>query len=121
MIITDYEEDMMSNILAFPVKEQPRDRTPLELIVEQELLDLGADSYMINVVIQRMEKFLALASFEFDLKMQVSKNCLDEMNQNVFPVISDMQASMRDTMNEMLTERVLHEIRLYNLERHAVK
>lgn len=67
------------------------------------------------------KNFLALASFEFDLKMQVSKNCLDEMNQNVFPVISDMQASMRDTMNEMLTERVLHEIRLYNLERHAVK
>jgi hypothetical protein len=121
MIITDYEEDMMSNILAFPVKEQPRDRTPLELIVEQELLDLGADSYMIDIVIERMEKFLVLASFEFDLKMKVSKHCLDEMNQNVFPVISDMQESMRNTMNDMLTERVLHEIRLYNLEQHAVK
>ena len=53
--------------------------------------------------------------------MKVSKNCLDEMNQNVFPVISNMQESMRNTMNDMLTERVLHEIRLYNLEQHAVK
>ncbi|WP_419207285.1 hypothetical protein ACN08N_17720 [Photobacterium leiognathi subsp. mandapamensis] len=111
----------MSNILTFPVKEQPKERTPLETIVEQELLDLGADQYMINVVIERMEKFLALASFEFDLKMKVSKECLEEMNENVFPAISEMQASVRDTMNEILTERVLHEIRLYNLEMQAVR
>ncbi len=43
------------------------------------------------------------------------------MNQSVFPVISDMQASMRETMNEMLTICKRYEIRLYNLERHAVK
>ncbi|EAS65490.1 MULTISPECIES: hypothetical protein [Photobacterium] len=111
----------MSNILTFPVKEQPRERTPLETIVEQELLDLNADQYMIDVVLERMEKFLALASFEFDLKMKVSKECLDEMHENVFPAISEMQASVRDNMNEILTERVLHEIRLYNLEMQAVR
>ena len=54
----------MSNILTFPVKEQPKERTPLETIVEQELLDLNADQYMIDVVLERMEKFLVLASFE---------------------------------------------------------
>jgi len=111
----------MSNILTFPVKEKPKERTPLELIVEHELLDLGADQYMIDVVIERMGKFLSLASFEFDLKMNVSKECIEEMNKNVFPAISDMQESVRDAMNEILTERVLHEIRIYKLEIQAVK
>ncbi|MGQ5486671.1 hypothetical protein ACIPOR_14975 [Photobacterium damselae subsp. piscicida] len=41
------------------------------------------------------------------------------MNQNVFPVISEMQASVQETMSEILTERVMHEIQLYNLELKA--
>ncbi|HIF9382892.1 TPA: hypothetical protein ACX6RR_002724 [Photobacterium damselae] len=109
----------MSNVLKFPVQEPRREPTELEKMVEQELVDLGADVEMARIITQRMERFLELAAFEFDMRMKVSKECLDEMNQNVFPVISEMQASVQETMSEILTERVMHEIQLYNLELKA--
>ncbi|HIF9315156.1 TPA: hypothetical protein ACX6RV_002410 [Photobacterium damselae] len=109
----------MSNVLKFPVQEPRREPTELEKMVEQELVDLGADVEMARTITQRMERFLELAAFEFDMRMKVSKECLAEMNQNVFPVISEMQASVQETMSEILTERVMHEIQLYNLELKA--
>ncbi|PSW05115.1 hypothetical protein [Photobacterium lipolyticum] len=109
----------MSNIIAFPVKEQPRELTPLEQIVEQELLDIGADHQMARVIIERMEKFLSLASFEFGMSMKVSKECVEEMRKSVFPAISQMEVNIKDAMGELLTERVLHEIQLYQLEQQA--
>ncbi|MEH6532965.1 MAG: hypothetical protein V7735_16715 [Photobacterium frigidiphilum] len=109
----------MSNIIAFPVKEQPKELSPLEVVVEQELLDIGADPMMARVIVERMEKFLVLASFEFDMTMSVSKECVDEMRESVFPAITKMETNIKDAMSELMTERVLHEIQLYRLEQQA--
>ncbi|MGQ5487052.1 hypothetical protein ACUHZR_19700, partial [Photobacterium damselae subsp. piscicida] len=63
----------MSNVLKFPVQEPRREPTELEKMVEQELVDLGADVEMARTITQRMERFLELAAFEFDMRMKVSK------------------------------------------------
>ncbi|WP_240671713.1 hypothetical protein [Enterovibrio baiacu] len=71
---------------------------------------------MINCILERMKPFIA--TLDFDLGLDVEIN---EENQqgvmDIIPAVQSMQARFDDIISEIISERILHEIHMFHIER----
>ncbi|MBE1275491.1 hypothetical protein [Enterovibrio baiacu] len=108
----------MPTVIAFPSKSAPTSSQTCAVtdMIREELSYLSSNDHMINCILERMKPFIA--TLDFDLGLDVEIN---EENQqgvmDIIPAVQSMQARFDDIISEIISERILHEIHMFHIER----
>lgn len=87
-------------------------------MIREELSQLSSSEYMVECILERMKPFIATLDFDLGLDIEVPPENEEAMMQ-LIPSIQAMQSRFDDIISEIISERILHEIHLFHMQRHS--
>lgn len=114
----------MSNIMIFPngsaSSSSSVDDCPITRMILEELSYISSDKLMISCIIKRMKPFISTLDFDMGVDIEITGLSDDDIKK-VIPPIQALQQRFDQVIAEIISERILHEIKLYHLERNFIK
>lgn len=111
----------MSNIMVFPScnasDPQKNIDCPITRMILEELNYISSDKVMIHCIINRMCTFISTLDFDMGVDIEVTDLTDDEI-QKVIPPIQALQERFDAVIANIISERILYEIKLYHLEKN---
>ncbi|STQ75666.1 hypothetical protein [Grimontia hollisae] len=109
----------MPTVIPFPAvggsSREPRTSDITELIRE-ELTQLSSNEYMVNCILERLKSFIATLDCDLSLDIEVTEENETGVMQ-LIPSVQNLQSRFDGIISEIISERILHEIYLYHVER----
>ncbi|CZF80572.1 hypothetical protein [Grimontia marina] len=109
----------MPTLIPFPAEggstREPQS-SPMTDMIREELNQLSSNDYMVNCILERMKPFIATLDCDLSLDMEITAENEAGVMQ-VIPSIQDLQSRFDGIISEIISERILHEIHLFHIER----
>ncbi|WP_039849645.1 MULTISPECIES: hypothetical protein [Grimontia] len=109
----------MPTVIPFPAEGGSRcepQNSPMTEMIREELNQLSSNEYMVNCIMERMKPFIATLDCDLSLDMEITEENEAGVMQMI-PSIQDLQSRFDGIISEIISERILHEIHLFHLER----
>lgn len=111
----------MSNIMVFPScnASDPTKNIdcPITRMILEELNYISSDKIMIHCIINRMSTFISTLDFDMGVDIEVTDLTDDEIKK-VIPAIQALQERFDAVIADIISERILYEIKLYHIEKN---
>ncbi|PMN92594.1 hypothetical protein [Enterovibrio norvegicus] len=108
----------MPTVIAFPTKSAPTSPQSCAVteMIKEELSYLSSNEHMINCILERMKPFIATLDFDLGLDIEINEENQQAM-MDIIPAVQAMQARFDDIISDIISERILHEIHMFHIER----
>lgn len=92
------------------------DTSPMTEMIRDELNQLSNNTFMVESILERMKPFIATLDYDLGVDLEVTDENEAALMQ-VIPAVQELQAKFDDIISEVISERILHEIHLFHLQR----
>lgn len=91
----------------------------LTTMIYQEISHLSSDKQMIDCIMMRIKNFITILDFDLNLDIEITTEN-EEAIKEIIPEIQYLQKRFDNIISSVISERILHEIQLYHIEK-AIK
>ncbi|MEZ8143825.1 hypothetical protein A1OO_16930 [Enterovibrio norvegicus FF-33] len=108
----------MPTVIHFPTENVPLAPEPCALtdLIRDELFHLSSNEYMVNCILERMKPFIATLDCDLELDVEITPENEEGVLQMI-PSVQALQTRFDGIISEIISERILHEIHLFHIER----
>ncbi|MDD1783196.1 hypothetical protein LRP49_18675 [Enterovibrio sp. ZSDZ35] len=108
----------MPTVIPFPKENAQRtqDTCALTELIREELMHLSSNEYMISCILERMKPFIASIDYDLSLDVELTDENEDAMME-LIPAVQKLQSRFDGIISDIISERILHEIHLFHIER----
>ncbi|MDD1795280.1 hypothetical protein L4D06_20485 [Enterovibrio makurazakiensis] len=108
----------MPTVIHFPTENVPpaTQSCALTELIRDELCHLSSNEYMVNCILERMKPFIATLDCDLELDVEITSDNEAGVMQMI-PAVQSLQSRFDGIISEIISERILHEIHLFHIER----